>query len=160
MSTELERDLRIDPLQLDLEVIRHSEVYFKWARRANEGRSLYESAKMALEITQAELSSQARMDPEAFGITRVTEVAVDVAIKTSPTFQEKYEQMVRAKRECALLEQAVVAFDHRKKMLEALCFTFAQQWFADPQIPKDLSKRYRELVQKKEEKRAKKARQK
>lgn len=158
--SELDRDLRIDPLQLDLEVIRQAEVYFKWAARANESRAVYESAKMSLEIAQAELSSQARMDPEAFGITRVTESAVDVAIKTSPVFQEKYEQMVRAKRDCALLEQAVVALDHRKKMLEALCFSFAQQWFADPHLPKELSVRYREIARKKEEKDIKKARNK
>lgn len=140
MSTNnFQDDLQIDPNQLDVEAGMQAELFYKWAEKSVQARKDHDKAKFDLEVCTARLSGQARVDPDSFGITKVTEAAIDVAVKTHPDYTEAYEEFLSCKANMALMDKATEAMEQRKRMIEVLITLHGQQYFAGPSVPRNLT---------------------
>ncbi len=148
---EFDNDKSIEPGQLDVEIVRQPDLFFKWAERAVAARKEMDRAKLALDILEAKLDSQCRDNPETFGLQRVTESAVSLAIKKSKRYKDAYHAYIDARHTAALLDKAVEAMEQKKRMLEILVTLHGQQYFAGPSVPRDLVgefQRHREAISK------------
>lgn len=145
---DFEKDLMIDPNQLDLMAAIQGELFFKWAEKAVKARKKADEAKFNLDVTQADLSSQARIDPGSFGIVKVTEAAITEAVKIHPKYKEANQEYLEAKADSALLDKGVEAMEQKKRMIEVLITLHGQQYFAGPSVPRNLVEAWKEEKEK------------
>ena len=149
-------NLEIDPTQLDVECGMQGELFFKWAEKSTEARALVDTEKFRAEVLLMQLAGQARSDPGSFGLVKVTEAAVQEAVKTHPDYIEAYERYLEARAASGILEKAVEAMEQRKRMLESLISLHGMQYFAGPSVPRDLVAAWNERKADREEKVVKK----
>ena len=149
---EFEKDLQVDPNQLDLAAVLQGELFFKWAERAVAARAKMDRKKFALDVLQAELQTRCREKPEKFGLVKVTEGAISAAVHTHQKYLEGYEEYLDARNDSALLDKAVVAMETRKRMIEVLITLHGQQYFAGPSVPRNLVGAWKEYQEEKGEK--------
>ncbi|RLF30294.1 MAG: hypothetical protein DRN14_00115 [Thermoplasmata archaeon] len=155
-KNEFESDLKIDPNYLEVEAGRQGELFFKWAERAVEAKERADHAKLKMDVLEAKLSSKARLDPDSFGIAKVTEGSIAAAIKIHPEFLEAQEEHISARADFHMLERAVEAMEQRKRMIEILVTLHGQQYFAGPSVPHNLVDAWKEVTSKRKEAVAKK----
>lgn len=136
---DYEKDITIDPNALDLEWLDQAALMLRYCRHAEQTRKGLDYAKERLDIRRAELDKAMRSDPEKFGIGRVSEGAIQNAILLDPDYQEISNDFLEAKYEANMAAAAVKAFDQRKSALENLVRLHAQQYFAGPKVPRNLS---------------------
>ena len=141
---EFAQDRTIDPLALDVEAAQQADLFFKWAERSIEARSEMDEAKLKLDTTEARLAIECRKTPENFGLSKITEAAVAVAVKTADRYLNAYDNFLRAKETAGLLGQAVEAMEQKKRMIEVLITLHGQQYFAGPSVPRDLASAWHE----------------
>jgi hypothetical protein len=115
-------------------------LFMRYAKYASETRRDLDTAKQNLEIVKAELDKQIRDNPEDFGITKITEGAIQSAILTNKNYSEAYKEFSVSKYEADMAQNAVTAMNTRKDMLEQLIKLYGQSYFAGPKVPRDLAK--------------------
>jgi hypothetical protein len=135
---EFDKDLQIDVHQLDVEAAMQGELFFKWAERSAEATKARDRAKLALDVLEAELDSTIRQSPEEYGLSKVTEGAIQSAIKQIEEWQKAQKDYIEARSESALTDHAVSAMEQRKRMIEVLVTLHGQEYFAGPSVPRDL----------------------
>ena len=135
---EFRRDKEIDPNQLDLAAAMQAELFLKWAERAVEARAALDRAKLRLSLVEARLSIQCRQTPEDFGLMHTTEASIEAGVKTHSKFKALSRAVLQAKTTSNLMDVAVEAMDHRKRMIEGLIKLHGQSYFAGPSVPRDL----------------------
>jgi hypothetical protein len=138
-SNNFEKDLRIDPTQLDVESLRHPEITFKWARRSAKAEEELEQAKLNLEVVEASKSSEIRRNPKLFGIMKVSEAAIKAATILSPSSIKAKREFIAALKRKKLLDAAVRAIEVKKSSIEFLIRLHGQQYFAGPRVPRNLA---------------------
>jgi hypothetical protein len=138
-SEELETDARIDPLQLDMECLDMSETFCKWAQKSADARAEVDKLKIELERVESLLSLDIRANPQEYHLEKITEASVVATVKTAKSYLDVNEKLVEARRESALTSTAVTAMEMKKRMLEVLVTLHGQQYFAGPNIPRDLA---------------------
>lgn len=143
--SEFEEDLEIDPNQLDVQAATQGDIYFKWAKRAVFAHKQMDRLKLKLDVLTSTLSNKIRLNPDTYGIDRVTEGAIDCAVKTSGEYLEIYEQVTESRYECSLLDKAVDALEQRKRMIECLITLHGQEYFAGPVTPRNLTKIWKDM---------------
>ena len=139
-----DRDVAIEPSQLDIEAVRQGETFFKWAEQSATARGEVDHLKFELETLAARLQFQVRESPEKFGVTKVTEAAIQAAVAIHKTVVEATESWLRARQKSALLDKCVEALEQKKRMIEVLITLHGQEYFAGPSTPHDLAKTYQE----------------
>ena len=142
-----EQDLRIDDSSLDIELLEQAPLFMKYAKHFAEAQRDVENAKQALDIKRAELDQLIRKNPENYNIEKVTEGAISSSILMNKRYQECNQAFLDAQYEKNMAANAKDAVNQRKEMLEGMIKLLAQQYFAGPSVPRDLSKE-RELKQK------------
>ena len=147
-KNEFEADLEIDVTALDLAAATQAEKFFKWAEQAAEAKKEMDMSKFRLDVLYAQLQTRARTDPESFGIQKVTEAAIDTAVKVSASYREAYEKWLEAKAESIIMDEAVEAFQHKKRMIELLVTLHGQQYFAGPSVPRNLVEAWEKMKNK------------
>jgi len=143
-KNEFEKDLKIDPNQLDVEAGMQGEIFFKWAEASVEALREKDLSKLTLGVKIAELSQRARLDPDSFGITRVTEGGINAAVQVHPEMIEAQENYIEVSKNAGLLKEATNAMEQRKRMLEILVTLHGQQYFAGPSVPRNLGDAWKE----------------
>lgn len=152
-KNEFEKDLEIDPLQLDVMAGMQGELFFKWAEKATVAREMLDRAKLRLDVTEARMTYKARLDPDSYGIVKATDKACENAVKKHPKYLEVYEEWIKAKKDWQMAEKAVEAMEQRKRMLEILVTLHGQQYFAGPSIPRNLAEAFSKVRKEKTRKR-------
>jgi len=142
-----EQDLKIDDSSLDLELLEQTSLFMKYAKHYAETRRELDEEKQRLDIVKADLDKQIREHPEKFKVEKVTEGAIQSAILTEGSYNIAYKKYLDAKFESDMAANAKDSMNMRKEMLEGMIKLLAQQYFAGPSVPRDLSKE-RELKQK------------
>lgn len=151
-----EKDLYIDDSALDIEWLDQSMLFMKYARHAAEARRTLDETKQALDIKKSEVDKAIRENPDAFGIEKVTEGAIQSAILTEGGYQEAYQIFLDAKFESDMASNAVQAFNQRKEALENLVKLNGQQYFSGPKVPRDIHWEREEKIKRAEDKIGKK----
>jgi hypothetical protein len=137
-SINYEAEIIIDETALDVEWLEQAALFLKYARHLAQSRMELDQAKQALDIIRAGLDKDIRELPDQYGITKITDKAVEATIITLVEYQEAFQEYLDAKYETDMSQGAVQAFQQRKDALQELVRLHGQSYFAGPSIPRDL----------------------
>lgn len=132
-------DLKIDETALDVECLEQPRLMMRYARHQAQCERDMEKAKERLDIKRAELDVEIRKDPEEYGLVKVTEGAIQSVIIKDSEYKKLNDEYFDAVHENRMAKGAVRSIDARKTMLETLVKLHGQQYFAGPQVPRDLT---------------------
>lgn len=136
---DYETDIVIDESALDVEWLEQPRLFLRYCRKEHEARRDVDYAKERLDIVKAKLDKKIRANPDHYDIARISEMAIENAIKMEEEFQAANKERIEAGYEWGMAIAAVRAFDQRKSALENLARLHGQQYFAGPRIPRDIS---------------------
>lgn len=139
---EFEQDKKIRPNQLDIESVIQPELFFKWAEKSVEAKEDHDLAILRFETIEAQLDIEVRNEPEKFNVVKITVDSVRSAVRTSPKYLAAKQEVFAAAKTASLLSKAVVAMEHKKRMIENLTKLHGQEYFAGPHVPRDLVAEY------------------
>lgn len=91
-----------------------------------------------LKVVRAELSRRIRMAPEDYGLTKVTEAALEEAVLVSKKFQEQQQAVIEAQFEADIYSGWLRALENKKKGLEKTTEMILSGLKAEPRLPKDI----------------------
>ena len=137
-----EKDMAIDETGLDVEWLAQPRLTMKYAKIAADTKRKADLAKERLEVVRASIDTEIRKDPEKFGISKVTEGAIQAAIVMNAEYQVASTELIDARYEQDMARYAMQAISDRKDALENLVRLHAAQYFAGPKIPRDLDKEW------------------
>jgi len=137
MATVNDADFRIDAYNLDREWVRQPELYRQYASALADAKMELDEAKNDLSVIKSEVEKEIRQDPEKFGLAKVTEAAVAMAVPLDTRVRDAEEQIIVAKHKVGLLEAAVGALDHKKRALSDLVSLHLADYFSEPTARKD-----------------------
>jgi len=144
MTSELdyENDTAIDEQALDVEWLRQPELMRKYAVHAVRMRKAMDEAKECLDVGKAQIELDIRSNPEKYGLTKVTEGAIASTILIQEKYQQLNQDYLDARFEYEVAIAAVRAIDQKKTALENLVKLLGLQYFAGPQVPRDLPREW------------------
>lgn len=137
-----EQDMTIDETALDIECLEQADLTLKYARLYAEAKRDVEQAEEKVKIVRSELIRDANEDPDdclGDGV-KPTGPNVEAYYRTHEDHIAAKDELINLQYELTMIEGAKngIAFT-RKAMLEALIQLHAQQYFAGPKMPRDLS---------------------
>lgn len=141
-SEELRTDCAIDPAQLDIEALKQSDLSIKWAERAIGAKAEVETLEHRVKTLEARLNLDVRERPEDFGLKTVTEPAVKAAVISAEQMIKLTTEYFRKRHQLAFLDRATREMESRQAMLKELVKLHGQQYFAGPDVPRDLVSAY------------------
>lgn len=143
-----EQDIKIDHDSLDVEWLEQPELMLRYGRYQASCALELDKAKERLDVVRAELDKKIRANPEAYEIAKVTETVVSNTIITQDEYMEAQSQALSAKFEFDIARAAVNAIHGRKDALENLVRLHGMQYFAGPNMPRNLNQ---EVLRKKQQ---------
>lgn len=150
MELNYEKDICIDEKALDIEWLEQAELMRRYASHlAKTGKGM-DLAKEKLEIGRANIELSIRKEPERYGISKITESAVQSTILLQEEYQKLSQEYIEAKYENNIALAAVRALDQKKMALENLVKLLQASYFAAPKTIRDLTQ---ERVEKEEARR-------
>lgn len=124
--------LKIDPLNLEKEWIKQAELMWEWTKSAADAQHAYDTAKSNLSLTEADLASSIRDDPGLYGVSKISNEAVAVAVKIQPEYKSAVKKVDKARHTLALTNGMVTALDHKKRALGMLVELWVRDYYASP----------------------------
>ena len=143
-----EEDVRISPDDLDLDCVEQPELMLKYTKHAAKLKKEADDKKEELEYLYSKLDKEIKESPEEYDVAKISEAAVDKAIKRQDSYRKAVKIYNEALFEYNNAKGAVQAFQDRKNMLQELVTLHGQEYFAGPATPNNLSKRYKEKREK------------
>ena len=140
--SDYESDIAIDEQALDVEWLRQATLMRKYSLHAAATKMVVDEAKERLDVGKARLEMAIRSDPEAFGLSKVTESAIHSVLILQDEYQGLTQQFIRAKYEYDVAAAVVRAVDQKKAALENLVKLLGVSYFAGPKAPRDLSQEW------------------
>ena len=104
------------------------------AELAAEARSAAKRAKLALEEAKASAQRAVRANPEAFGIDKLTEKAVEVAVTLAPGVLQAERDAIDADEAAGRAEGVANAFEHRRGALKIEVQLWLSNYFGDVSV--------------------------
>jgi len=125
-------NLSIDENNLLGEWQGQASMMYDYAVQLADAMQEEDEAKAELEVTKADLDSAIRTNPDAYGITKITEAVVSNAIVAQQEYEYAIKAVNDAKHKVRVLKAATDALSHRKSALQGMTDLFLRQWYADP----------------------------
>jgi len=125
-------DLDIDKNNLDEEWLNQPALYGTYALLAASARQSYDEAKVALDVTKAEVDKAIRNNPEDFGLSKLTESVINTTIPAQEAYKIAMKEVIEAKHHLDILIAMVSALDHRKTALSKLVDLLLADYFSKP----------------------------
>jgi len=135
---DYEKNIHIDEDALDLEWLDQPKHFIEIAKKAAEAQYDLDQSKAAFDVICSELEMDIRSNPANYKIEKVTEAAISAALKQTQKHKDALQELNEAKRDAAILQGAVRAFDQRKSALENMVRLHGQSYFAGPKVPRNL----------------------
>jgi len=125
--------LSIDSNHLEDECIYQAVLYGEVGEFAAELRRDAKIAKERLDYEKAGLQRDARMNPANYGITKVTEAAIEEAVLTNNVYRKVLAESIDSSylADCANILQT--AIEHRKSMVKDLVTLFVHEYYSSSQ---------------------------
>lgn len=124
----------IDKFNLDKEWVRQPKLYHTFSTKLAGARRRHEEAKAFLELTEAELNMKIRSSPAVYGISKVTDKAIEAALAVNKKYLAARDAVIKAQYRVDLLNGAVRTLDHRKRALEDLVDLHLNDYFSRPSV--------------------------
>lgn len=129
--------LDIDPLKLDREWEEQAALYFSFAVDAAEAHAAVDRAKAELELVESEVDMDVRLNPEKYGVDKITETAVKSAVQGSKRRRKAYEDLVEKRHAAKIADAAVAGLEHKKRALEKLVDMRIAGLYAQPHTSRE-----------------------
>jgi hypothetical protein len=136
---DYDKDIAIDETALDVEWLEQPRLMLRYTTHAAAAKQQLDEAKEKLDIVTAKLDADIRTSPGDYGISKLTESAIQGAITLSTVYQDALQTYNKTRYEHEMAQAAVRAMDQRKTALENLVRLLTASYFAGPQVPRDLS---------------------
>lgn len=136
--------LEIDELRLDKEWLDQPLQFYRWSKITADAQFKLDSAKSEFALTEAEVSREIRDKPEAYGLSKVTDKAIDATVQTQPEYVAASKAVDRAKHELAIASAAVAALEQRKRALTMLVELWVREYYVDA-VPRPRSEKSAEF---------------
>lgn len=140
-----EKDLAIDPGELDEEWLNQPVLMERYGRLSADAQRERDQLKEKMDVVRAETDNAIRENPTKYkcptdkaGAPKPTEAWIAAAILTTEEYRKASDTLIEANYKLNLLNSAVRAMEHRKKALEKLVELFGLQYFAGPKEPRQL----------------------
>ena len=136
-NNDFQKDLEIDALTLDIELLEQPQKYFKYSEELSEANRELDRLKLKYEIMQAKLDIKIRTKLTQEGV-KATENLIRSTVVQETEFSTISNELSDQKKEVDILSSGVKAFEQRKSSIENLVKLQAQNYFAAPREPRDL----------------------
>jgi len=124
-------DPTIDEQRLDTEWLRQAAMVFSIGKRLAEATKQLTLTKNKQKAFAAELSHEIRSNPGAYGLTKVTENALDNAILANETHAKMSQNLVQLQYDVDMLTGADKALIHKRVALQNLTDLLGRHYIAD-----------------------------
>ncbi len=124
----------LDKDALDEEWIAQPRLYHEHAEKLADARTEWERNKSNLEVVEAELDKDIRLNPSKYELEKITEPVVEKTIALQSRHQKAKRATTDAKHKVDLIQAVVDALDHRKKALENLVQLRLANYFSEPRV--------------------------
>ena len=126
--------LEIDEFNLEKEWKDQPTLMGKWVKDAADAQYAYDSAKSSLTLVEADLGHEVRLSPGNYGVTKISNDAVDIAVKGQSAYRVAIRDVDKARHTLALVNGMVTALDHRKRALGMLVELWTKDYYANPKV--------------------------
>ena len=133
-----EKDMRIDEDALDIEWLEQPTLMLKYAQHAALLRSNFDKSKEKLEFVKAKIDKDIRSNPEKYGLEKITDKVVENTTVLQNEYKSALIEFQDLKFENDVASGVIKAVEARKDALENLVRLHGLQYFAGPQIPRDI----------------------
>lgn len=137
--------LQIDTDRLDFELSRQPVLYDQWAQTLADAKLHLETAKNKLELKRCEIDMDVRSNPDAYGLSKVTDASVGVAVTQEAEYQAAYQTVLEARHAVDIFQGVVTALEHKKRALTDIVQLNNQNYFGSiavsPRSNSDADKR-------------------
>jgi hypothetical protein len=134
--SEYNKEIGIDKHALDDEWLKQPSLYIKYVELSAEANRIRDLKREAIDVIKAECSMIIRDNPEKFGLTKVTEAAIQNVLLQDDQVNKTLMNYHVCKKEAEILAGVVRAFEQRKKALENLVQLQISGYFASPSTKK------------------------
>lgn len=129
-----------EDLKIDFSILQHNwadqaRLFTDWGELHSEAIAIRDRKKEEIELKQSELDSAIRLQPEEFGLLKITEAAVTAAIKSDEGYRALMDELITLNQIVNDLSCYKTGFEHRKKALEGITQLYCAGYFAKPNIP-------------------------
>ena len=141
MELNYQIDIMIDDTALDVEWLDQASLAMRYGRHWARCKKLFTEAEEKVKVIRAELIAQANSDPLKYCKKDKPNAAdIEAFYRNSKAHKLAKEEWVKAQYDLDMAEVAKNEISYtRKNALENLVKLHAQQYFAGPNIPRDLS---------------------
>lgn len=129
-------DLDIDINRLDKECQSLPELFHEYAEKLATARGDVDRLKGVLDLTEARVDSDVRLNPSSYGLAKATETSVEKAVVMDDRYQKALMQLNKAKLEAGKLQAYVDALGVKKTSVELLVKLRLADYFSEPTLPK------------------------
>lgn len=140
--------INIDKNILDDEWINQPKLYLHWAEQFEDAKNTLREVETELGLTKAEIELDIRQNPDNYELSKVTEGAISATLVLQPSYKQAQEVVLTTKHRVGILQQVIIALDHRKKALENLVSLYGREYFAVPQAKNEHSREAVEEIEK------------
>ena len=143
---DYEKDAKVDPSELDVELLRQTSLALKYGRHHAEWTLQVAQLTERKKTLRSELIQQANENPErCCGKPKPNASDIEAYYRTRDSYIDLIKELLQAEYE---LQMAGVAKWEiavtRKEVVENLVRLHGQQYFAGPSVPRDLSKEWKQ----------------
>lgn len=142
MNIDYQKDCIIDESALDIECLMQPRLTLsynaevaKWERKVSE-------IKEELDMERAELTKAIMSNPEKYGLAKTTVDAVNSVILVEESYRTLQDELIATQYELKMAQAAKAGIQDKKSMLELLVKLHGQNYFAGPNLPRDISEEY------------------
>jgi len=149
---DYELDMQIDPNTLDIEWIEQTSLAMKYGKEFVEAKKVAAQAHENVKVTRARLIKRANKKPDKClgeGI-KPTDAKVEAYYRNHEDHKTAKQELIEAQYEMDLIEIAKneISFT-RKAALENLVKLYTSNYFAGPELPRDLNTEWEEHAKQK-----------
>lgn len=144
MNSEInyDQDVSIDQDALDIEWLDQPKLMMKYTKHEADCKRDLQKAKTDLDLIEADLDKEIRNDPDSFGLSKITETAISNAVKSHAKYKKAQKAVHKCQYKVDIAIAAVRSIYGKKEALENLVRLHAQQYFAGPRTPRNLTKEW------------------
>lgn len=110
--------LAIDPDNLEQECVRQPLLFFEIGELAAEARSDAKKAKEHVAYVQARLKGEMRLNPQTYGLEKVTDKAVEAAVQAHDDTQEAIRDHIETSKAADAMTLLQTSAEQRRAMLK------------------------------------------
>jgi len=139
---DYEKDLSIDPNYLDAEFLNHSIRFMKYAQESAKANKAAKIAEENVKTVRSIIINEAKKSD-----VKYTESTLEAHYRTHDDYIKAKDEWIEATFYADLCTNAVFAMQARKTALENLVRLHGQEYFSNPQEPRDLAEASQRLAE-------------